>query len=346
MIKVGNLEIGRNFTPKIIAEIGINHNGSLDEAKKLAELAAISGADIVKSQFHIASEEMSAQARNVIPPHTKKSIYEIIEECSLSVDDEFKYKEFIENLGIEYLCTPFSAKAAHLLGEMKVNAFKIGSGECNNFAVLEASASYKKPMFISTGMNTLESCKKTYNFVENKIGNNILLLHTTNLYPTPSHLVRLGGISELHEIAGEYVGLSDHTTSNLACLGAIALGAVVIERHFTDTKDRKGPDIINSMTPDELRELKKSSIIMYEMRGGSKKNEIHEEDAIRDFAFATVVASKDLKKGDIITKMNTWPKRPGIGEIPAFKHESILGKVINKNISKDIHISFNDFVEN
>ena len=97
-------------------------------------------------------------------------------------------------------------------------------------------------------MNTLDSCKKTYNFVRDLIGENIILLHTTNLYPTPFHLVRLGGVEELKEISGEFVGLSDHTTSNLASLGAVAIGAVILERHFTDTKKERGPDIINSMT--------------------------------------------------------------------------------------------------
>tara|TARA_B100002019_G_C21248547_1_gene589759 strand:+ start:910 stop:1944 length:1035 start_codon:yes stop_codon:yes gene_type:complete len=344
MIKIGHLEIGKNFCPKIIAEIGINHNGSIDQAKKLAELAASSGADIIKSQFHIAEEEMSNSAKRVIPPHTKDSIYKIIEECSLTIDEEYAFKEFIENLGKEYLCTPFSSKAANLLGEMNVNAFKIGSGECNNLAVLDAASNYSKPMIISTGMNTLESCKRSYDFVTRKIGNKVILLHTTNLYPTPYELVRLGGVSELQEIAGEYVGLSDHTISNLSSLGAIAIGAVLIERHFTDSKDREGPDIINSMTPNELKELKKDSLLMFKMRGGSKLNEIPEEDSIRDFAFATVVATANLKKGEILSKSNSWPKRPGIGEIPAYDHDSILGKKVNKDIVKDSHISLEDII--
>lgn len=344
MIKIGNLKIGRDFSPKIIAEIGINHNGSLDEAKKLAELAASSGADIIKSQFHIAEEEMSKSAKSVIPPHTKDSIYKIIDDCSLTVDEEFEFKEFIEELGTEYLCTPFSSKAAHLLGEMKVNAFKIGSGECNNLAVLDAAASYLKPMIISTGMNTIDSCKRSFDFVREKIGNNIILMHTTNLYPTPFNLVRLGGVTELQNISGEYVGLSDHTTNNLASLGATALGAVLIERHFTDSKEREGPDIINSMTPKELKELKENSLLMFKMRGGSKSKEIPEEDSIRNFAFATLVATENLKEGDTISKNNSWPKRPGIGEIPASEHDLIVGKKVNKDIMKDSHISRADLI--
>ena len=343
-IKIGNLSISYFSPPKIIAELGINHSGSLDTAKYLADLAAESGADIIKSQFHIPSEEMSIQAKKVIPPHTKKSIFEIIDDCSLSPDEEYELKNHIEDLGKEYLCTPFSSKAAHLLGDMKVSSFKIGSGECSNDAVLKAASQYKKPLIISTGMNTLHSISKTCDLVSTFINENFILMHTTNLYPTPNHLVRLGGINELQEIVGiSRVGLSDHTQSNLACLGAVANGAVILERHFTDSKDREGPDIINSMTPNELCKLKKDSLTMFEMRGGTKEKEIKEEDAIRDFAFATVVATKDIKVNDEFSFSNTWPKRPGIGEIPAREHNILIGKISKNNIKEGEHIRKKDF---
>ncbi len=343
-IKIGSLPVSYLSPPLIIAELGINHSGSLDTAKYLADLAAENGADIIKSQFHIPEEEMSIQAKKVIPPHTKKSIYEIIDDCSLSPDEEFDLKNHIEDLGKEYLCTPFSAKAAHLLGEMKVSSFKIGSGECSNDAVLKAASQYKKPLIISTGMNTLKSVSKTCALVSSFIDRNFILMHTTNLYPTPNHLVRLGGINELQEIVGlSRVGLSDHTQSNLACLGAVANGAVLLERHFTDTKDREGPDIINSMTPNELSQLKKDSLSMFEMRGGSKEKEIAEEDAIRDFAFATIVATEDIKVGEKFTFSNTFPKRPGIGEIPAREHDNLIGKSSKSNLNKGDHIRKIDF---
>ena len=343
-LKIGNLEVSYNKPPLIIAEIGINHGGSIDTAKKLADLAANNGADIIKSQFHIPSEEMSPEAKKVIPPHTQKSIYEIIDDCSLTPDEEYEFKIYIENLGKEYLCTPFSSKAAELLGEMKVSSFKIGSGECSNNAVLRSAAKFKKPLIVSTGMNTIESVKKTCNFVSKYIEDNFLLMHTTNLYPTPYHLVRLGGIKELQEIVGmSRVGLSDHTQSNLASLGAVANGAVLLERHFTDSKERKGPDIINSMTPSELKDLKRDSLFMFEMRGGSKQLPIKEEDGIRDFAFATIVATKNIKKGDEFSFKNTWPKRPGIGEIHARDHENIIGRVSKSNINEGEHISYEDF---
>ena len=152
-LKIGNLEVSYNKPPLIIAEIGINHGGSIDTAKKLADLAANNGADIIKSQFHIPSEEMSPEAKKVIPPHTQKSIYEIIDDCSLTPDEEYEFKIYIENLGKEYLCTPFSSKAAELLGEMNVSSFKIGSGECSNNAVLR-SVKYISPNENITNNNT------------------------------------------------------------------------------------------------------------------------------------------------------------------------------------------------
>ena len=342
-IKIGKLNISYYHPPVIIAELGINHSGSLETAKYLAELAAKSGADIIKSQFHITSEEMSLAAKSVIPPNAEKSIYEIIEQCSLKPDEEYELKLFIESLGKEYLCTPFSSKAAQLLGEMNVSSFKIGSGECSNDAVLKEATKYKKPLIISTGMNTIKKVIETCKLVSNYINDNFLLMHTTNLYPTPNHLVRLGGINELQSLIGiSRVGLSDHTTSNLACLVAVANGAVILERHFTDSKEREGPDIINSMTPKELKNLKKDSFIMFQMRGGSKKNEIKEEDPVREFAFATVVATNDIKAGEIFTKNNTWPKRPGTGEIEAREHLNMLGKISKTNIKKGTHIAKKD----
>ena len=343
-IEIGNLKISYSLPPVIIAELGINHSGSLDIAKSLADLAAENGADIIKSQFHIPLEEMSEKAKNVIPPNARKSIFEIIKECCLSPDDEFNLKVHIESLGKEYLCTPFSAKAANLLGQMKVSAFKIGSGECSNDPILREATKYKKPLIISTGMNTLESVVKTCDLVSSYINNNFLLMHTTNLYPTPKHLVRLGGINELQSIVGtSRVGLSDHTESNHACLGAVANGAVILERHFTDSKQREGPDIINSMTPKELSALKRDSLAMFQMRGGSKKKDISEEDAVREFAFATVIATKEIKNGEKFTTSNTWPKRPGVGDIAARDHINLIGKISKRNIKKGTHISISDF---
>jgi len=227
---------------------------------------------------------------------------------------------------------------------MGVSAYKIGSGECNNYPLIEHIASFGKPMIVSTGMNDISSVRKTVNILD-KYNIQYALLHTTNLYPTPAHLVRFGAMQELQkEFPSAVIGLSDHTTSNLACFGAVALGASILERHFTDSMDRVGPDIINSMDPEALKELIDGSIELAKMRGG-KKEAAKEEQVTMDFAFATVVTIRQIKKGERLTKENIWVKRPGTGEIKADSYNDILGKVVNKNIKIDEHISWNDLNE-
>ena len=194
-------------------------------------------------------------------------------------------------------------------------------------------------MIVSTGMNDIDSVSKTVKILE-KYDVPYALLHTTNLYPTPSHLVRFGAMQELQKnFPNAVIGLSDHTTSNLACFGAVALGAAILERHFTDSMDRAGPDIINSMDPSALAELINGSIELAKMRGGKKKA-AQEEQATIDFAFATVVAIKDINEGDILSSENIWVKRPGTGEIKAEHYESILGKHAICKINQDQHLSW------
>tara|TARA_B100000242_G_C42974128_1_gene452111 strand:- start:567 stop:1088 length:522 start_codon:yes stop_codon:yes gene_type:complete len=168
-------------------------------------------------------------------------------------------------------------------------------------------------------------------------------MHTTNLYPTPYQLVRLGAIRDLQGLVGmDHVGLSDHTTSNLACLGAVSLGAVLLERHFTDSKERIGPDIINSMDPKDLKNLREESELMFQMRGGDKIQNIKEEDDTRNFAFATIVCTSNIKAGEEITLKNTWPKRPGTGQIHAWDHQKIIGMKATRNLFKEEHIKWED----
>jgi len=193
-------------------------------------------------------------------------------------------------------------------------------------------------------MNNIASIRKTVKILE-KYNIQYALLHTTNLYPTPPHLVRFGAMQELQkEFPDSIVGLSDHTTSNLACFGAVALGASILERHFTDSMDRVGPDIANSMDPASLKELIDGSSEIAKMRGG-KKEAVKEEKVTIDFAFATVVSISDIKKGDPFTKENIWVKRPGTGEINAESYQDILGKASLKDIQSDTHIKWSDIDE-
>lgn len=341
-IIIENRKIGSNHAPLVIVEMGINHEGSLKTAFEMVDAAWKSGAEMVKHQTHVVEDEMSKEAKNVIPGNANVSIYEIMERCALNEEDEIKLKAYVESKGMMFISTPFSRAAADRLERMGVSAYKIGSGECNNYPLIEHIASFGKPMIVSTGMNNISSVKKTVDILE-KYKVPYALLHTTNLYPTPSHLVRLGAMQELaKEFPNAIIGLSDHTTSNLACFAAVGLGASILERHFTDKMERPGPDIINSMDPIALKELIIGSEEIAKMRGG-KKEATKEEQVTIDFAFATVVSTQAIKKGDTLSKENIWVKRPGTGEISAEEYNTLLGKVSTKDIGIDEHLSWSDF---
>ena len=340
-IEIAGRKIGQDFPPLIIAEIGINHEGSLKIAKEMVDAAFRAGVEMVKHQTHIVEDEMSGVAKEVIPGNSDVSIYEIMERCALNEADELELKMYVESKGIIFISTPFSRAAAERLNKFNIPAYKIGSGECNNYPLLEHIAQFGKPVILSTGMNTVESVRKAVAiFNRNKVP--VALLHTTNLYPTPSHLVRFGAMIELHKAFPENVfGLSDHTLNNNACLGAVALGASILERHFTDYMERQGPDIICSMDEETCKSLIKNSQEIAVMRGG-KKEPAKEEQVTIDFAFATVCSIVNIKKGDIFTKDNIWVKRPGTGEILAESFENILGKIANQDIKNDKQLTWGD----
>jgi sialic acid synthase SpsE len=340
-IVIAGRKIGPAHRPLVVAEIGINHEGSLAVAKEMVDAAARAGVEVVKHQTHIVEDEMSGAARKVVPGNATVSIYEIMQRCALSESDERELQKYVEANGMIFISTPFSRAASERLRKMDVPAYKIGSGECNNYPLLKHIASFGKPIILSTGMNTIESVRKAVDIFEvAKVP--YALMHTTNLYPTPPHLVRLGAMVELkNAFPNAVVGLSDHTTDNIACLGAVALGASILERHFTDHMYRKGPDIVCSMDEKACRELIESSATLHSELGGSK-GPAREEQVTIDFAFATVVTIAPVKAGETFTAQNLWVKRPGTGPILAEQYESILGKKATRDIPADEHLSPSD----
>lgn len=336
---IDNIEVGNEQQPLVIPEIGINHNGNLNIAKEMVDAAYRAGAKIIKHQTHIVDDEMSQMAKNVIPGNANISIYDIMNNASLSESDEYDLMKYVENLGMVYLSTPFSRAAADRLEKFGVRAYKIGSGEMNNHPLIKHIASFGKPMIVSTGMNSMQDIAKTVNILE-KYGVDYALMHTTNLYPTQAKDVRLGALQDMmKEFPDIPIGLSDHTINNNACIAALALGALLVERHFADTKCRKGPDIVCSMDELELKELIIASKEIPKMLGGTK-NAIKEEQVTIDFAFSSVVTIRPIKKGDIFTKDNLWVKRPGTGEILAENYETILGKKAKHDIDNDTQLKY------
>ena len=337
-ISIAGRTIGPAHPPLVVAEIGINHEGSLRTAFEMVDAAFRAGVEVVKHQTHIVEDEMSGAAKKVVPGNASVSIYEIMQRCALAEADEVRLQQYVESKGMIFISTPFSRAAADRLRRMNVPAYKIGSGECNNYPLLKYIASFGKPIILSTGMNTIESVRKAVDIFEAaKVP--YALMHTTNLYPTPPNLVRLGAMVELQRaFANAIVGLSDHTTDNIACLGAVALGASILERHFTDRMDRPGPDIVCSMDETACRELIAASRKLHAELGGSK-GPAKEEQVTMDFAFATVVTIKAIQKGEALTRDNLWVKRPGTGSIPAEEYESVLGKLAARDLPADVHLS-------
>ena len=341
-IEIAGRKIGPDYPPLVIAEIGINHEGSLQTAKEMVDAAHRAGVEVVKHQTHIVEDEMSGAAKKVIPGNATVSIYDIMERCSLNEADELALKNYVESKGMLFISTPFSRAAAERLRKFDIPAYKIGSGECNNYPLLEHIASFGKPVILSTGMNTIESIAKAVAiFDQHNVP--VALLHTTNLYPTPIHLVRLGAMVEMHDAFPDKVfGLSDHTLNNNACLGAVALGGSILERHFTDHMQRTGPDIVCSMDEQACAELITSSNEIWQMRGGTKKPALEEQVTI-DFAFATVCTIAPIQKGELFTKENIWVKRPGTGKILAEHFNDLIGKIAVRDIDCDEQLDFNDF---
>jgi sialic acid synthase SpsE len=333
--------IGEHQVPFVIPEIGINHGGSFEKAKKMIKAAYNSGAECVKFQCHIIEDEMIEN--DVIPGNARESIWKIIKKCSLSENEDRRLKEYTEKLNMIYLSTPFSRAAADRLEDMDVCAYKIGSGECNNYPLIKHIVSFRKPIILSTGMNNLLSISKAVKILE-KHSVKFALMHTTSIYPTPYELVRLGAIHDLQKkFPNIVVGLSDHSLGNYSCFAAISMGASILEKHFTLSKQWRGPDISLSIIPNELKDLIQGSKNISSSLGGNK-NILLEEQSTIDFAYASVVSIKEIKKGEKLSKENIWVKRPGTGKILATDFSKTLNKRTKKKILKNTQLSW-DLIE-
>jgi N-acetylneuraminate synthase len=341
-MKIANRDISLKHAPLVIAEIGINHGGSLDVAKSMVTAARMAGCEIVKHQTHFVDDEMTDEAKSIFPPNANKSIWHVMQECALSKDDEIALKKHAESLGMIYISTPFSRAAADFLNEIGIAAFKIGSGECNHLPLIRHIARMGKPVIMSTGMQTIDSMRPSVKILE-EAGIDYALLECTNLYPSPPEIVSLQGITELrHAFPNAVVGFSDHSIGPEMALSAVALGACILERHFTDTRYRKGPDISCSMDPAELRFLIDRSKEIHIALNNPKVRTAPEEDVYR-FARGSVVADKDLAAGHVITEADIWARRPGSGEISVQYFDHLIGARLTHAVKRNQQLRWTDF---
>lgn len=338
-IEIAGRKIGIDFPPLVIAEIGINHEGSFQKAIRMVDDAAAAECECAKFQSHVIEDEMIPN--DVVPGNASESIWEIMKRCALSEEEEVRLKQYVEAKGLIYLCTPFSRAAAIRLEQMGVAAYKIGSGECNNYPLIRHIAGYKKPVILSTGMNDLDSVAPAVGILR-EAGIPFALLHCTSMYPTPYRKVRLGAIEALaRRFPDAVVGLSDHSVGNYTCLAAVALGARILEKHFTSDKTWPGPDVSISIDPGELRDLVQGSRAVFEALGGSKEI-LPEEQPTIDFAYACVVSIRDIAAGENLSMENVWVKRPGTGEIKAVHLDSLLGRKAKRAIAVNSQLRWAD----
>lgn len=340
-MKIAHREIGPNHPPLVIAEIGINHGGSLEVAKEMVRLAAGAGCEMIKHQTHFIEDEMTDEAKAIFPPNADVSIWHVMERCALSANDEVALKDYTESLGMIYVSTPFSRKAADFLNEIGVPAFKIGSGEADNLPLIRHIARKGKPVILSTGMQTIDSVRASVAILD-AAGIEYALLECTNLYPSPPEIVSLQGVTDLKRaFPRAVVGFSDHSIGPEMALASVALGACILERHYTDSRYRKGPDIINSMDPSELRHLIDRSKEIWIAANNPKKRTEAEEPVYR-FARASVVADRDLPAGHLIAEADIWARRPGSGEIAGFDFDKVVGKRLTRAVTRNTQLKWSD----
>ena len=340
-MKIKTRLIGKDHPPLVIAEIGINHGGSLETAKLMVESAFKAGAECVKHQTHFVDDEMTDEAKSIFPPNADVSIWDVISSSALSKNDEIELKDYAESLGLIYLSTPFSRKAADFLNEINIPAFKIGSGEADNLPLIRHIAGFGKPVILSTGMQSLESIKPSVRILE-EADIDFALLECTNLYPSPPEIVSLQGVTELKEaFPNRVIGFSDHSIGPEIALASIALGASIIERHFTDSRYRKGPDISCSMDPVELKYLIDRSIDVYKACT-NQKSRSEPEESVYAFARGSIVTDRDLSAGTIIGTQDIWARRPGNGEIAAYDFDKVVGKKLLKKVIRNTQLKWSD----
>ena len=323
----------------IIAEACDNHFGDLVKAKKMVILAKKAGADCIKFQHHLVDEEMLKS----VPKSSNfdLSLYQFLKKYSLKLEDHIKLKKFCDKIGIQYLCTPFSYKAATELKKfVNVNCFKIGSGELTDIPSLIKISKLGRPMILSTGMSEPFEIERTFKFL--KKNTKISLMHCVSEYPTNYNDLNLSYIKKLKKkFSRTPIGYSDHTDDIFSSIAAVSCGARIVEKHVILNKNMKGPDQKVSIDFNQLTTLVKS-LRLLENSFGSRKKIHSKEIQIRKWATRSIVSIEDIRKNSKFTSQNIWTKRPGTG-IPSYKFNTLIGRVAKRNIKKNTIIKTQDY---
>lgn len=339
-LKIGKKTVGEKHPVFVIAEAGVNHNGDIKIAKKLIDVAQEVGADAVKFQTFDPAMLATENAPKALyqDPSRKESQQAMLSRLALSEENFKELKKYAEQKNIIFLSTPFGEKEALFLHKLNLDAFKIGSGDANNIPLLTLVGSFNKPIILSTGMMTLQDISESVTALK-KINKEIVLLHCTSSYPTPPDQVNLKSMVTIQKKFNCIVGLSDHSEGIEAVIGAVALGASIIEKHITLDKTMEGPDHGTSLEPEEFKKMVHGIRIIEQALGNDKKLITQSEKEIIAVARKSVVALRDIQKGSKITKNDIVLKRPGTGIEPKF-FSKIIGTKTKQDIKKDTLLSW------
>lgn len=322
----------------IIAEAGVNHNGDISTAKKMIDVAVKAGADAVKFQTFRAEQLVCQSAKKadyqMETTDSTESQFEMLKKLELSYSDHVELISYCKKKNIQFLSTPFDVDSLKMLDRLGVPLIKIPSGEITNYPLLVAAAKTKKPIILSTGMSDLEEIAEAIHVLKANGGERIVLLHCNTEYPTPMKDVNLRAMDTMRERFHLLVGYSDHTLGIEVPIAAVALGATVIEKHFTLDKKMKGPDHKASLEADQLKAMVEAIRNIEVALGSKEKSATTSEKKNMEVARKSIVAAGDIKKGEKFSENNLTTKRPGNGISP-MKWNEILGKTADRDYKKD-----------
>jgi N-acetylneuraminate synthase len=338
-IKVGEAIIGYDHPIFILAEAGDNHMGNMSDAREMCVRAKLAGASAIKFQHHLPYEEMLKDVP--MSDNFETPLYDFLVKNALSLENHRELLAFCKEIGIKYMCTPFSYKAAVELKSIGLDIFKIGSGEMTDVPSLLKIAELGNPMIVSTGMCTYEEISRTYGVLINA-GVNLALTNCVSEYPPKYEDVNIGVITEMKKrFPKAIIGHSDHTPDIYTCLAAVVLAPAIIEKHVILDKRTPGPDQSVSIDFNELHQLC-DGIRKIEAALGNKKSVHEKEEQIREWAFRSIVSTREIKKGEMIAAEMIWTKRPGTG-IPSHKMDEVIGKIARRDIEKNRLLTWEDF---
>ena len=322
----------------IIAEAGVNHNGNYETAIQMVKAAEKAGADYIKFQTFVPEKPVSASAQKAEyqkkTTGSKESQLDMLKKLTLTDEEFLNIKNYCDEIEIGFLSTPFDLESIDFLENLNMDFWKIPSGEITNLPYLEKIAKTKKKIVMSTGMSDINEIKDAVNLLEKNGAEDIVLLHCNTQYPTPFCDVNLKAMDEIKRKTGKKVGYSDHTNGIEIPIAAAAMGAVVIEKHFTLDRNMEGPDHKASLEPDELSKMVSSIRNIEKAMGDGMKKPSGSEIKNRDIVRKSIVASKEIKSGELFSEDNITAKRPGDGISPMHWYE-VLGTEAIKDFKKD-----------